>query len=127
MSSTAVSVLSLPGLSSDAECSSTVIYRPSSPATLGQPRLHCASIARHAVAEDQVENGGDRIAGRAGNGGCPFRIDARDLDRTEKIENADNEDQRGVLEQADIGVDDVRNRHGQGLRQHDEPYHLRVA
>src|ERR1044071_7376693 len=91
LSSRAVSVLSLPGLRSDPEFSSAVICCPSPPATFGKTRFHCASIARHSVAEDQVKYGGDRIAGRAGDGRCPFRIDARHLDGPQEIENAHDE------------------------------------
>src|SRR4249919_2408193 len=109
MSSTAVSVLSLPGLRSDPEFSSAVMRCPSPPATLGKTRFHCASIARHAVAEDHIKNGGDRVAGRAGDRRCPFRVDAGHLDRPQEVENAHDEDQRRILEQPYIGVDDIRD------------------
>src|SRR6187401_326716 len=128
MSSTAVSVLSRPGLRSEPEFSSAVMCCcPSPPATLGETRFHCASIARHAVAEDQIKNGGDRIAGRAGDRRCPLRIDAGHLDRAQEIENTHDEDQRRILEQPYIGVDDIRDRHRQRLRQDDETRHLRIA
>src|SRR6185295_13234945 len=110
MSSTAVSVLSRPGLRCDPEFSSAVMCCPSPPATFGETHFHCASIARHAVTEDYIKNGGDRVAGRAGDGCCPFRIDAGHLDCPQKIEDAHDEDQGRVLEQTYIGVDDIRDR-----------------
>src|SRR4029078_7620642 len=127
MSSTAVSVRSRPGLRSDPEFSSAVMCCLSPPATFGKTRFHRASIARHAVAEDQIKNGGDRIAGRAGDRRCPLRIDAGHLDRAQEIENTYDEDQRRILEQPNIGVDDIRDRHCQRLRQDDEARHLRIA
>src|SRR5215813_2132544 len=81
--------------------------------------LHGARITRHAVTEDQIEDCGHRIAGCTGNWGRPFGIDARHFDRAQEIEYADNEDQRGVLEQADISVHDVWYRHFERLRQDD--------
>src|SRR6187200_3604227 len=108
MSSTAVSVLSLPGLRSEPEFSSAVMCCPSPSAALAETRFHCASIARHAVAEDHIKNGGNRVTGRAGDGRCPFRIDAGHLDCAQEIKDAYDEDQRCVLEQPYIGVDDVR-------------------
>ena len=86
-----------------------------------------ARIARHAVAEDQIEDRGEGIAGGAGHRRRPFRIDARRLDGHQEIEDADDEHQRRVLEQADGGVDDVRDGDLQRLRQDDEPHHLPVA
>src|SRR5580765_817142 len=91
MSSTAVSVRSRPGLRSDPKFSSAVMSCPSPPATLGKTRFHRASIARHAVAEDQIKNGGDRIARRASDGRRPFRIDAGHFDRAQEIEDAHDE------------------------------------
>src|SRR5574338_1508908 len=96
MSSTAVAVLRRPGLSSDAECSSAVMCCFSPPATLGTAYLHRTGIARHAVTEHEIENGGDHITGRAGDRRRPFRIDARHLDRAQQIEDADDEDQGRV-------------------------------
>src|SRR6476659_2076043 len=127
MSSTAVSVLSRPGLRSDPEFSSAVMCCSSPPATLRETHFHGASIARHAVTEDYKKNGGDRVAGRAGDGRCPLRIDAGHLDRPQEIEDANDKDQRRVLEQPYISVDDIRDRHCQRLRQDDEACHLPVA
>ena len=50
-----------------------------------------------------------------------------DLDGLQEIEDADDEDQRGVLEQADVGVDDVRDGDLQRLRQDDQPHRLPIA
>src|SRR5690242_3802089 len=79
MSSTATSVLSPAGLSSDPELLSAIMLCPSPPPAFGQTRFRCASVARHAVTEDDIKNGGDRVTGRAGDRRCPFRIDARHL------------------------------------------------
>src|SRR4051794_22925567 len=76
---------------------------------LGKPRLDAFGVARHAVAEDEIEHGGERVSGRTRRRRRPFRIDARDFDRAQEIEDADDHDQCRVLEQADVGIDDVRN------------------
>src|SRR5512139_557940 len=124
ISSMAVAVLSLPGLSSCPEFPSAVMRVPSPPVAFGKTSLHGASIARHSVAEDQIKDCGDRVAGRACDRGRPFRIDARHLDRAQEIEDADDENQRRVLEQTDIGVDDVRDRYFHRLRQNNKAHHL---
>src|ERR1700742_212776 len=101
--STATGVESLVGEPEFAAVAMTLISMSVAPGKAGFGR---ARIARHGVAEGQVKHGGNRIAGRAHHRRCPFRIDARDFDGAQQIENADDEDQGRVLEQADIGVDD---------------------
>src|SRR5579872_2970566 len=86
---------------------------PSAPGGAGEPRFHAARIARHAIAADEVE---ERCKGVAGDGDIwrrPFGVGPRRFDRAQKIENADHEDERGILEQTDDGIDDVRQRHAQ--------------
>src|SRR3954469_21173126 len=74
-----------------------------------EPQLDRAGVARHAIAEHQIEDRSEGITGGAGPRGCPVRIDARGFDGHQEIEDTDDEDQGGVLEQADGGVDDVRD------------------
>src|SRR5215211_4348341 len=99
----------------------------SAPVGARQPRFHVPGVTRHHVAADEIEYCGEGIAGRARHRRRPDRVDARRLDCLEEIEDADHEYQRRVLEQADIGVDDVRDRDLQRLRQDDEAHHLRIA
>src|SRR5579885_516768 len=101
--STATALASRAGLPT-AESSSVLMRPASSFVALAQARLGRASVARHAVAEDQIEHRGDGVARRRGHRRRPFRIDARHLDRVQQIEDADDGDERRVLEQADIGV-----------------------
>src|SRR5581483_7464151 len=102
-SSTATAVLSLVGLM-------RLVSLIASPFLAGgQPRFHGPRIARHAVAERQVEHRRHRVAGGRGHRRCPFRIDARHFDGAQEVEDADDEHQCRILEQADIGVDDVRD------------------
>src|SRR3954465_10098560 len=59
LSSTATGVLSLAGLRRAA----LVSVMTSPPVGGGQPRLHRARVARHGVAEHEIENRGDRVTG----------------------------------------------------------------
>ena len=93
----------------------------------GEPRFHVARVTRHQIAAEKIEDGGEGVAGGAGQRRRPFRIDARGLDGAQEIENTDDEDERGVLEQRDIAVDDIGNGDAQGLRQNDQPHHLPIA
>ena len=52
-------------------------HHPSAPVAGGEPGFDEARVARHAVAEDQIEHRGEGIAGGAGDRRRPFRIDAR--------------------------------------------------
>ena len=93
----------------------------------GEPRLDVAGVARHAVAADEVEQRGKCIAGDAGDRRRPMRIGARRFDGAQKIENADDEDERRILEQPDERIDDIRQRHPQRLRQDDKRHHAPIA
>src|SRR4029077_2234383 len=125
--STAIGVLSFAGLSSDPWFSATLMACPSASIAFRKAGFRCPRITRHPVAEDQVEDRSDGITGCAGDRGCPFWIDTRHFDRAQEIEYADNEDERRVLEQTDIGIDDIRDRHFQRLRKYDQPHHLPIA
>src|SRR5262245_48097876 len=115
--SMATPVLSGAGFSEEFTGCSTM--RASSLVARGQAGFDHARIARQTVAEDQVEDRGKGISGGAGHRRRPVRIDARRLDGSQEVEDADNENQRGVLEQRDGGVDDVGDGDAKGLRQHD--------
>src|ERR1043165_6190050 len=127
-SSTATSVLDGAGFSaiSPSSCSPCRLS-PLSLVTSGKPRLDHAGVARHAVAEDQIEDRGEGIAAGAGHRRRPGRIGPRRLEGLEEIEDADDEHQRGVLEQRDGGIDDVGDGDAQRLRQHDQPHGPPVA
>src|SRR6056297_658803 len=51
----------------------------------------------------------------------PGGIGHRRLNRSKNIEQADDQHQRGVLEQGNEGIHDARNDHLQSLRQDDQP------
>ena len=57
----------------------------------------------------------------------PVRIGLQQARLAEDVEQADDDDQRGVLEEADEGVDDAGDRDLERLRQDDEPHRLPVA
>src|SRR5215471_7904156 len=124
-------VLSFAGLSSGPLFSTTLIGCPwgysSAPLGLRKTGFHRASVTRHSITENQVEDCCDRIAGRAGDWRGPFGIDACHFDCTQKVEDADDKDERRVLKQADIGVDNVRDSHSQRLWQDDQSHSLPVA
>src|SRR5665811_972165 len=103
-SSTATGVLSWLGFRRSAEFPAALMKATSPLVALRESGFHRTGIAGHGVAEDPVEDRRHRIAGRAGDRRRPFWIDAGDLDRAQKIENPDDENQRGILEQADIGA-----------------------
>src|SRR5688572_9553334 len=46
---------------------------PLTSVALAKPHFHALGVARHAVAEDEVEHRRERIAGRAGGRRRPFR------------------------------------------------------
>ncbi len=57
----------------------------------------------------------------------PVRVGERRLDDAEQIEQADDQDQRRVLEQADEGVDDAGDHDLERLRQDDQAHRLPIA
>src|SRR5476649_1608011 len=98
--STATSVLSGVGLRPGFAAVCSAIPSPSMPFAGGEPGFDEPRIARHAVAEDQIEDRREGIARGAGHRRYPVWIAAPRLDGHQEIEDADDEDQRGVLEQA---------------------------
>src|SRR3954451_9779797 len=99
--STATSVLSGVGFRPGFAAVCSAIPSPSALVAGGEPGFDEPRIARHAVAEDQIEDRGEGIAGWAGHRCYPGRVAPRRLDSHQEIEDADDEDERGVLEQAD--------------------------
>ncbi len=57
----------------------------------------------------------------------PIGIGGRCLNDTQEIEQANDQDQGGVLEQPDERVDDAGNHEFEGLGQDDQAHHLPVA
>src|ERR1051326_510686 len=99
----------------------------SAPVGPGQARLGVPRVTRHRIAEREIEDRGNDVAGRARHRRRPFRIDARGLDGPQQIEHADDRYQRRILEQPDVGVDDVGDGDLQRLGQDDEAHHVPVT
>src|SRR5216683_1450622 len=87
--------------------------------------LEILAVARHRVAEAEIDEGGEQVdlAGETG----PVGIDQRLVGGVEEVEDADDQHQRGVLEEADEGVDQRRDHHAQRLRQDDQRGLLHVV
>src|SRR5438309_2020660 len=77
--------------------------------------LQSPAVQRHREAEREVDQRREEIGLDAVS--APRRILQRHLDRLQQVEQADDDDQRGVLEEADDGVDQRRHRDAQCLRQ----------
>ena len=80
-------------------------------------------VLRDAVADDEEKERGK--AQKLPVDAVPFgRSQDRSADHSHEVEHRDDRDQRGILEQADEGVDDARNNMGQRLRQDDQSHLL---
>ena len=66
-------------------------------------------VARHGEAEQPVDERGEDQAGRRCGGGDPVGIVEAAPDRAQKVGQADDVDEAGVLEEADEGVHDPRD------------------
>src|SRR5882762_10839167 len=77
--------------------------------------LQSPAVQRHREAEREVDQRREEIGLDAVP--APRRILQRHLDRLQQVEQADDDDERGVLEEADDGVDQRRYRDAQRLRQ----------
>src|SRR5882672_8135101 len=72
-----------------------------------QPVLDEQRITRHAKAEHEIDDPGEGEAGEQ-RGGCgPNRIGERRAQLSQQIEQRDDRDQRGILEQCDKTVDET--------------------
>src|SRR5664279_1392955 len=76
--------------------------------TGSQPALDELGVARHRETEDPIDEAGKHIAGRRRVGGGPVSIGEIELDDAQEIEQADDEDEAGVLEEGNVAVDDPR-------------------
>src|SRR2546421_3755976 len=85
-----------------------------------QPVLDEQGIPRHAKTEDEVDDPGERKAGEQRGRRRPVWIGKRPAQRSQQIEQRDDRNQRGVLEQADEAVDEVGDDVAQRLRHHDQ-------
>src|SRR5262249_33273138 len=87
-----------------------------------QSALEAAAVAGHAEAADEEDDRREDVAllGEAQPGGILERL----IHRTEQVDEADDGDQRGILEQVDDVVDDARHNDTQSLRQCHEQLHL---
>src|SRR5260221_7523226 len=73
------------------------------------------AVGRHRIAEREIHEAREQVGLNAEAG--PRRILQGDLDGAEQVEQADDQHQGGVLEEADEGVDQRRDREAQRLRQ----------
>src|SRR5215813_3130786 len=93
--------------------------------SLVELELEILAVARHREAEAEIDEGGED--GDLAREARPVGIDQRLVGGVEEVEDADDQHQRGVLEEADEGVDQRRDHHPQRLRQDDERGLLHVA
>src|SRR5215813_9061605 len=87
--------------------------------------LEILAVARHREAEAEVDEGGEQVD--LAREARPVGIDQRLVGGVQEVEDADDQHQRGVLEEADEGVDQRRDHHAQGLRQDDQRRLLHVV
>ena len=83
-------------------------------------------VARHAEADHEEEQRRQQ-EGLVIDLAEPVLVGLQQARLAEDVEQADDDDQRGVLEQADEGVDDAGDRDLQRLRQDDQAHRLPVA
>ena len=72
-----------------------------------QPVLDEQRVTRHAKAEHEIDHAGEGKAGEQSGRRRPDRIGERGPQLPEQIEQRDDRDQRGILEQRDEGVDEA--------------------
>src|SRR5260370_24072931 len=87
--------------------------------------LEILAVARHREAEAEIDEGGEQVD--LAREARPVGVDERLVGAVEEVEDADDQHQRGVLEEADEGVDQGRDHHPQGLRQDDQQGLLHVV
>src|SRR6266542_3473873 len=80
------------------------------------PLDHLA-VARHRITKDEIAERCEQIGFNAEPG--PGRLREGNFDRRQKVEKADDDNEGGVLEKADEGIDQGRNRYPERLRQDD--------
>src|ERR1051326_6649212 len=83
------------------------------------------AIARHGKAEAEIDQRDEDIDLDAE---ClPGGIDDGGLRRGEQVEDADDQDKAGILEEGDEGVDQRRDHMADCLRQDDQPVSLPIG
>src|SRR3712207_640270 len=90
-----------------------------------QLRLQVLAVLRHGEAEHEVDGAHRQVDLHAE--ALPRRLDDGRLARRQQVEDADDEHQRGVLEEADEGVHQRRDHQAQRLGQDDEARLLPVG
>src|SRR5262249_27260368 len=105
--STAISPPARLGATASGLSSTALIVVPSAPLADAEPALDPGGVARHRIAAHEIDQRRERVATRAGHRRRPHRVGAGGLDRLEEVEDADEEHQRGILEQRHVAVDDV--------------------
>src|SRR3954469_5549416 len=81
-------------------------------------RFETPAVARHREAEAEVDQGYEYIDFDAER--LPGRVDDRGLGRRQEIEDADDQDQAGILEEGDERIDQRRYDVPDRLRQDDQ-------
>src|SRR5438876_4807176 len=94
-------------------------------APLVEVALEMLAVFGHEEAEDPVDQADEEV--RLPVEAAPVGVVERVGRRGQKVEQADDDDQRGILEGADEGVDQRRDHQGQRLRHDDEGCLARVA
>jgi hypothetical protein len=102
--------------------SSIIGASPSPSAELAFEHL---AVTRHEETEAEIDHRSENI-GLSGSA-APVGVVQRRDDRVEKIKEPDNEDERGVFEHPNEGIDQWWDYHCQSLRQHDQPRALPIA
>src|ERR1051326_8508414 len=90
----------------------------SMPRAAVQLRFQSLAVARHGEAEQEVNHRNDDEHLESER--LPRRLEARGLPRGRQIEDADDQAEARVLEEADEGVHQRRNDEAQRLRQDDQ-------
>src|SRR3954453_701329 len=98
---------------------------PPSPMLYGEAPLEPRRDAGHSEAADKEDHPREEIA--LAREAEPSLVAQCQVDDSEQVGDADDGDQRRVLEQVDHGVDDGGEHGAQRLWQDDEPLHLPVS
>src|SRR5690606_1893303 len=112
-------------LSGSACCFTWFMFRSSMSTPGFQLALQMQRVAGNAETEDPVDRRRKYIT--LGGHAQPGRVRGGALDAVQEIEEADDDDQAGVLEQRDEGVDDAGNHQFERLGQHHQAHHAPVA
>src|SRR6266702_1575810 len=92
-----------------------VVSVMSAPPPLVELALEHLTVARHEKAEGPIDRCGEDVSLEVE--ALPIGVGQRCVGGTEQVEQADDDDERCILEAADEAVDQGRNDHRQCLRQ----------